>query len=97
MNIGFIILLIIALVLILRSIICIAFQKSTYKAYKQSLETGKIDEAILKGRSYYLSLSNKNRKRMGITDVVQIDNRVKEDVSGRHHINIIDLDNMTTS
>ena len=90
MNIGIIILLIVFTILLLRWIICTAFQKSAYKAYKQSLENGNIDEAILKGRSYYLSLSKKNRKLMGITDVIQIDNRVKEDVSGRHHINIID-------
>ncbi len=81
MKLGIIILILLFATLILRIIITVAFQKSTYNAYKNALKNGDIDDAVLKGRSYYLSLSKKKRECHGIIDVVQIDARVKEDIA----------------
>ena len=86
MNMGVIILFILISILILSMIITIAFQKSIYHAYRESLRSDNIDEAIIKGRSYYLSISKKNRKLRGITDVVQIDARVKQDYTSSREL-----------
>ena len=56
------------------------FQKSNYNAYRNSLHNGNSEDAILKGRSYYLSLSKKSREEPGITNIIQIDARVRAEV-----------------
>lgn len=86
MNMGVILLFILISILILSMIITIAFQKSIYHAYRESLRNDNIDEAIIKGRSYYLSISKKNRKLRGITDIVQIDARVKQDYTSSREL-----------
>ena len=56
------------------------FQKRFYKSYHDCLQKGNYDEAFLRGRSYYLSLNKKTRESMGITDIVQIDLKIKADI-----------------
>ena len=62
------------------SIVRYSFRKSTYKSYKNYLQKQDIDNAVLTGRYYYLSLSSKGRRHFGIYDMADIDARIKKDI-----------------
>jgi hypothetical protein len=79
LNLG-IILLIIILIIVILQVLYAVFRNSNHRAYRDALQKGDIDESILRGRSYYLSLSEKKRKNNGITNVVEIEARVKAEM-----------------